>query len=132
MCGTPARHLRRAPVPGREYAACALSSASCSCREDATKHFFFVALYAVYQILHPRFHDSTSVVMNFWQGGHWDIHAQRAAHRRARHRLPSDVQEWRDFPIIARLSALREFTGMSWPPGSPWHPDPQAKTREVP
>ena len=52
------------------------------------------------------------VVLDFWQGGHWDVREWREAFRHARTHLPLGASTSGDFPIIADYPMLREFSGM--------------------
>ena len=73
------------------------------------------AVSATYRTLRLLLPDVACVVMDFWQGGHWDVRGWRVAFRHARDHLPLGASKSGDFPIIADYPKLSEFSGMpSW------------------
>ena len=75
------------------------------------------AVSATYRALRQLLPDVACVVLDFWQGGHWDVRGWRVAFRHALDRLPPGASKSGDFPIIANYPMLREFSGMPhWSP----------------
>ena len=71
------------------------------------------AVSATYRALRQLLHDVACVlVLDFWQGGHWDIREWRVAFCQARDLLPPGASRSGDFPIISNYPTLREFSGM--------------------